>query len=360
MSFLLVFGLFWAIISSVCAQTWTTCDPLNTTTCQPDPALGITASWNFSTNSLLDNTIWNITNGAIDYTDQAAQFTIHQRLDSPTVQSTFYIFFGTVETHVQAAPGQGVVSSVVLQSDDLDEIDWEWIGSQGTVQSNYYSKGNLTYGRAQFHQVAGANKGFHNYTTHWTPEKLEWWIDGALARTVAYADADNGSSYPQTPMTVRLGIWPGGDPSEPQGTREWAGGEINYSDAPFNMYVSQVRVHDFHTGKEYTYGDRSGTWQSINVVTGNSTVATHMNDKSQTIGEKWAALPQSAKAGVYVGAAGALGLLLVIMVFCCIKQRRDGRKEQSIHEAKLHQERTEMMHMQAEWRKRGYTQFDKE
>jgi hypothetical protein len=93
---------------------------------------------------------------------------------------------------------------------------------------------------------------------------------------------------------------------------------------------------------------------------GNSTVATHMNDKSQTIGEKWAALPQSAKAGVYAGAAGALGLLLVIMVFCCIKQRRDGRKEQSIHEAKLHQERTEMMHMQAEWRKRGYAQFDKE
>jgi Glycosyl hydrolases family 16 len=266
MSFLLVFSLVSALISSVCAQTWTNCNPLNTT-CPPDPALGTTASWNFSTSQLLDSSIWNITNGAVDYTEEAVQFTIQNRLDSPTFRSTFYIFFGTVETHVQAAPGQGVVSSVVLQSDDLDEIDWEWIGSQGTVQSNYYSKGNLTYGRAQYHQVANnATKGFHNYTTQWTAEKLEWWIDGALVRTVTYDEADNGSSYPQTPMTVRLGIWPGGDPSLPQGTREWADGNINYDAAPYNMYVSQVRVHDFHTGKEYTYGDHSGTWQSINVA----------------------------------------------------------------------------------------------
>jgi Glycosyl hydrolases family 16 len=265
MMLLYFFGLV-ATISSAAAQTWTSCNPLNET-CPPDQALGTNYTWNFSTDSLMDNSIWNITNGAVDYTEEAAQFTIQQKLDSPTVRSTFYLFFGIVESHVQAASGQGVVSSVVLQSDDLDEIDWEWIGSEGTAQSNYYGKGNATYNRGVHHNVTGgATNAFHNYTTHWTAEKLEWWIDGMLVRTVQYADAVGGLNYPQTPMTVRLGIWPGGDPSEPQGTVEWAGGAINYDAGPYNMYVSSVHVQDFHTGQQYIYTDRTGSWQSINVT----------------------------------------------------------------------------------------------
>jgi hypothetical protein len=40
-----------------------------------------------------------------------------------------------------AAKGQGIISSVVLQSQDLDEVDWEWIGGQeGKVQANYFGK----------------------------------------------------------------------------------------------------------------------------------------------------------------------------------------------------------------------------
>jgi hypothetical protein len=32
------------------------------------------------------------------------------------------------------------------------------------------------------------------------------------------------------------------------------------------MTVQKVRVQDFHTGKEYSYGDRSGSWESIKVT----------------------------------------------------------------------------------------------
>lgn len=41
--------------------------------------------------------------------------------------------------------------SIVLESDDLDEIDWEFIGgSNNQVQSNFYGKGNTTnYNRVQ-------------------------------------------------------------------------------------------------------------------------------------------------------------------------------------------------------------------
>lgn len=113
--------------------------------------------------------------------------------------------------------------------------------------------------------VTSPMDGFHNYTTHWTSEKVEWYIDGELLRTLEYGDAVGGYNYPQTPMTVRLGIWPGGDPSQSNGTIEWAGGEINYDDVPYTMTVSKVRVQDFSSGKSYTYGDETGSFDSITI-----------------------------------------------------------------------------------------------
>jgi hypothetical protein len=266
MTLLFLLGLFVAAITSVQAQTWTDCNPLNET-CAPDPALGTSYTWNFSSNAILDNT-WNITNGAVDYTDQAMQFSIIKKLDSPTIRSNFYIFFGRLEYHVQAAPGHGVISSVVLQSDDLDEIDWEWVGSESPqVQTNFFSRGQVVNNSAGIFNVSGSTTdAFHNYTTLWTKEQLQWWVDGTLLKTVNYAD--NTTAYPQTPMSIRIGNWPGGDPATNKpGTIEWAGGEINYDDGPYNMYVSQVKAEDYSTGKEYVYSSYAGTWQSINVVT---------------------------------------------------------------------------------------------
>ena len=93
-------------------------------------------------------TAGNVTTGP-----NGAEFTIKSLTDGPTMQSNFYLLFGYVEAVVQAAPGQGIVSSFILESDDLDEIDWEMIGSQtNQVQGNYFGKGNTTtYDRGQFH-----------------------------------------------------------------------------------------------------------------------------------------------------------------------------------------------------------------
>lgn len=41
------------------------------------------------------------------------------------MNTEFYIFFGTVSVVMKASPGPGICSSIVLLSDDLDEIDWE-------------------------------------------------------------------------------------------------------------------------------------------------------------------------------------------------------------------------------------------
>ncbi|KAK9604252.1 hypothetical protein V6Z93_002221 [Aspergillus fumigatus] len=266
MSLLYLVALFVASICSVTAQTWTSCNPL-TTTCPPDQALGINTTFTF--NKTLDDTIWNVTNGVLSHTDEGTEFTITGENQSPTMQSNFYIFFGIVESHVKMAKGAGIISSIVLQSDDLDEIDWEWVGyNTSEVQSNYFGKGNNeTFNRGGYHYVPNADTEFHNYTTYWTQEKLEWWIDGKLARTLTYEDSQGaGKYYPQTPCNIRYGIWPAGIKGNAQGTIEWAGGLVDYSKAPFTMVLQSVRVHDFHTGKEYNYTDHSGSWQSIDVI----------------------------------------------------------------------------------------------
>lgn len=256
-----------AVAGHAVAQSSTKCNPLHQT-CPPDPALGTEHTWYF--NSTLDSNIWSMTTGTIGYTPQGADFTLNAPKQSTLLESKFYIFFGVVESWVKMAKGQGIVSSVVLMSDDLDEIDWEWVGSNtGQVQSNFYGKGNTTtYNRGATHTVPNADTEYHNYTTYWDQNKMEWWIDGALQRTVTYGDplALWGKNYPQTPCQVKISNWPAGQQGNAKGTVQWAGGYVNYADAPFTMSVQSVRVQDFHTGKQYTYGDMSGTWQSINVA----------------------------------------------------------------------------------------------
>lgn len=64
----------------------------------------------------------------ISYSSSGMKISITGMDDAPTLGSDFSIFYGSVQVLVQAAPGRGIVSAVVLLSDDGDEIDLEWIG----------------------------------------------------------------------------------------------------------------------------------------------------------------------------------------------------------------------------------------
>ena len=127
--------------------------------------------------------------------------------------------FGKVEYTIKAASGTGIVSSAVLQSDDLDEIDWEWLGGDNNrVQTNYFGKGDTsTYNRGAFSDNAGNHDEFHTYSIDWTSSQIVWAIDGTTIRVLTPATADSGQ-YPQTPMMIKVGVWAGGDPSNSKGT----------------------------------------------------------------------------------------------------------------------------------------------
>lgn len=144
-------------------------------------------------------------------------------------------------------------------------------GNTAQTQTNYFGKGNTTtYDRAIWYPVSTPQTTSHTYTVEWNSKTITWYIDDTAVRTLNYADANGGANYPQTPCRIRIGIWAGGDPDNEEGTIEWAGGETDYSQAPFTMYVESVSVENYSPGSEYKYTDQTGDMDSIEVVSGSS------------------------------------------------------------------------------------------
>ena len=126
--------------------------------------------------------------------------------------------FGHVDVVLKAAPGVGIVSTLVMLSDDLDEVDYEWLGADDLhVQSNYFVKGSTaTYDRGAVHANSGSQDGFQTYSFDWTADRIVWSINGQPVRTLSAATASEG--FPQSPMQIKVGVWSAGDPSNAPGT----------------------------------------------------------------------------------------------------------------------------------------------
>ncbi|KAI0105229.1 concanavalin A-like lectin/glucanase domain-containing protein [Nemania sp. FL0031] len=256
----------------VSAQTTTACDPRERS-CPADPAIGDdTVVVDFTQG---ENDFFTVAAGTtLSYSSKGAAFSMKKETEAPTITSSKYLFFGKVDIEVVAAPGTGIVTSVVLQSDDRDEIDWEWIGSDTTeVQTNYFGKGDdSTFDRGGFSDVDNPQAVSHTYTIDWTKDYVHWIIDGNLVRELKYADAKSGTRFPQTPCQLKLGTWVAGSSTAPKGTVEWAGGLADFSKGPFTAYYKKVTIQDYANGvsnaKQYVWADGSdGSYQSIKVET---------------------------------------------------------------------------------------------
>lgn len=323
--------------SHVTAQTYSECNPTwGNVTCPDNAALGTTIDYAFNdTMAEMDSRFFNVSAGAslIDFSKDGAAFNMYKHGDSVRVTTNFYIFYGRVEAIMQAAPGRGVISSVNLLSDDLDEIDWEFMGQNNTnVFTNWYGKGDRAQQNGMDPELAGAQDGFHNYTLIWTEQELQFWLDGNQVRTVA---AGEPGKYPQTPCHINLSLWAGGDPDNEPGVIAWAGGETDYDAGPYTMKIKSLRVEDAHTNSSsYHYSDASGSHASIVVNEGESAVYKALNKLStkQKAEEKWTGLSDTAKYAIAGSVCGTVLLVCIIYTFVCITQRKKGRLEREIHD----------------------------
>ena len=257
-----------ALAGLTAAQVTTDCNPMEKD-CPDNLAFGTEFDWSFE--SKPDGGLWETKVGPVTYEkDTGAHFQINKQGDSPTIRSKFYIFWGKVSFLMKASPGKGIISSFMLLSDNLDEIDWEFIGTDDRGTTNFYGKGIEDYTNGEYHDMSGTpHDDYHNYTTVWTEEALDFYINDQKVRTVKPEDSvlKNGTDiYPQTPMRIYFGIWAGGDPSLNEYTREWAGGDTDFDKGPYDMYVKDIYVEDFSSGKKYVWGDKTGDFESIEII----------------------------------------------------------------------------------------------
>ena len=130
---------------------------------------------------------------------------------------------------------------------------------------------------------------WHTYEIDWTPEQVQWIVDGEVKRTLLKSDTFNETAnryqFPQTPARLQMSLWPAGQSSNAPGTIAWAGGEIDWDSEDikdtgyYYATIGQVDVTCYSTPDGITTtGNNSYIYTSSNAmetdveVTSNSTV----------------------------------------------------------------------------------------
>jgi len=205
--------------------------------------------------------LWLSSGKGITYGANGAELTVLTAQDTPILQSSYYILEGSISVVMKSALGTGVISAFILGSDDLDEIDYSTYGSWQNLAFTDYSGRNTAPNGENRVNVTDANhqQMFHNYSISWTKEYINWYLDGDLRRSATRLDTiSRGRKWPQTPMTIRLGLlvdtWtPWEQPlSVPQG------GSI--------MTIKEVTVINGRPAAGYRYTDVSGLEENISLL----------------------------------------------------------------------------------------------
>lgn len=72
--------------------------------------------------------------------------------------------------------------------------------------------------------------------------------------------------------------------------------------------------------------------------------------------ERWNKLPQWAKITIIAAPLGLLALAILVGCFCCIKQRKIGRKERLIEDAAWEKNNAEMLAYRRQMASGGFAQ----
>lgn len=218
--------------------------------------------------------------------DNNVLLTMPKGSSGTVLSTTTYMWYGNVKARIKTSRGRGVITGFILFSDVQDEIDFEWVGVDlSTAQTNFYTQGIPNYKNSKnITDLSDTFKEFHDYEIRWTPDKIEWFVDGELGRSKDRKDTWNATGnrwdFPQTPARVQLSLWPGGREDNPQGTIEWAGGVIDWNSADIQQVgfyyatLESLKIECYNAdsppgtnkGKSYTY--KEGAYTNDTVIDG--------------------------------------------------------------------------------------------
>ncbi|KAL8377997.1 hypothetical protein RB595_008607 [Gaeumannomyces hyphopodioides] len=217
---------------------------------------------------------WHTSSGSnITHDDRGAGLQYVNRHDAPQLETDFYIWYGRVDFDLQAAPGRGVITSAALKPDQGEGAHWGWSGNdfgqdEGLVQTNVPNSGMTGSGDPRIWGAVDNPQGsVHTYSIHWTPEKIDWLIDGNLVNTRLAADAEkDGDPFPQTPSKVQFGVWAGGDTSNGPDVVDWAGGQTDTQGGPYAAYLRNISITNYNPARNYEYEENAEGMKSVRPI----------------------------------------------------------------------------------------------
>ncbi|XP_042395300.1 probable xyloglucan endotransglucosylase/hydrolase protein 26 [Zingiber officinale] len=152
--------------------------------------------------------------------------------------------FGSIEVQIKLvkANSAGTVIAYYLSStgEKHDEIDFEFLGNETgqpyIIHTNIFVQG-VGNREEQFYPWFDPSTDFHNYTIHWNPSQVVWFVDGIPIRVFRNYESQ-GIPFPdQQAMRAYSSIWVADD---------WAtrGGlvKVDWSCAPFVAYYEYLRL----------------------------------------------------------------------------------------------------------------------
>ncbi|KAF3321306.1 putative xyloglucan endotransglucosylase/hydrolase protein 31 [Carex littledalei] len=115
-----------------------------------------------------------------------------------------------------------------------DEIDFEFLGKDKlSVQTNVYTVG--CGNREQIHPLGfDYSDDFHEYLIKWSPQTIEWLVDGKLIRK---EERKPDEAWPEKPMFLYSSVWDASYIDEGRWTGNYVG-----CDAPYVCSYRNVRV----------------------------------------------------------------------------------------------------------------------
>lgn len=122
-----------------------------------------------------------------------------------------------------------------------------------TVQTNMFKQ--MRQAGYTNEKVYEPTKLFHKYSVEWDLDLVRWYVDDVVFREVRSGDPAIGGLFPESPMKLQIGVWAGGDPTNPPGVIDWAGGLTNLTGGPYTAIVKSIRIKTYKPMCKFYYAD---------------------------------------------------------------------------------------------------------